>query len=204
MCEKRAEPCSNTKERVMAGRPWSTKEREEPAEEVGAEPAAAEQAGSGPVAQEKVLSPLEAALLERDEQIAAHQRTAADFANFRRRTAEEREREAGLASEALLLKTLAIVDDLDRALASLPEGLKSEPWVEGIAAIHRKLLAVMESEAARPYESVGQPFDPREHEAVAQVPSSGKPPGEVLQEHRKGWKIRDRILRPAVVSVAAD
>ena len=188
----------------MAGRPWSTKEREEPAEEVGAEPAAAEQAGSGPVTQEKVLSPLEAALLERDEQIAAHQRTAADFANFRRRTAEEREREAGLASEALLLKTLAVVDDLDRALASLPEGLKSEPWVEGIAAIHRKLLAVMESEAARPYESVGQPFDPREHEAVAQVPSSGKPPGEVLQEHRKGWKIRDRILRPAVVSVAAD
>ena len=188
----------------MAGRPWSTKEREEPAEDVGAEPAAAEQDGSGQVAQEKVLSPLEAALLERDEQIAAHQRTAADFANFRRRTAEEREREAGLASEALLLKTLAVVDDLDRALASLPEGLKSEPWVEGIAAIHRKLLAVMESEAARPYESVGQPFDPREHEAVAQVPSSGKPPGEVLQEHRKGWKIRDRILRPAVVSVAAD
>lgn len=204
MCEKRAEPCSITKERVMSGRPWSTKEREEPAEEVCAEPAAAEQAGSGQVAQEQVLSPLEAALLERDEQIAAHQRTAADFANFRRRTAEEREREAGLASEALLLKMLAVVDDLDRAFASLPEGLKSEPWVEGIAAIHRKLLAVMESEAARPYESIGQQFDPREHEAVAQVPSSGKPPGEVLQEHRKGWKIRDRILRPAVVSVATD
>jgi molecular chaperone GrpE len=178
----------------MVGRPWSTKEREEPAEEVGTDQAATEQA----------QGPLEAALLERDEQIAAHQRTAADFANFRRRTAEEREREAGLASEALLLKTLAVVDDLDRALASLPEGLKSEPWVEGIAAIHRKLLAVMESEAARPYESIGLPFDPREHEAVAQVPSSGKPPGEVLQEHRKGWKIRDRILRPAVVSVAAD
>ena len=183
----------------MAGRPWSTKEREEPAGEAGREPVAAEQAVS-----DQALDPLEAALLERDEQIAAHQRTAADFANFRRRTAEEREREAGLASEALLLKMLAVVDDLDRALASLPEGLKSEPWVEGIAAIHRKLLAVMESEAARPYESIGQSFDPREHEAVAQVPSSGKPPGEVLQEHRKGWKIRDRILRPAVVSVAAD
>ncbi len=184
----------------MAGRPWSTKEREEPAEEAGT----AEQLGLDRVASEYEPGLLEAALLERDEQIAAHQRTAADFANFRRRTAEEREREAGLASEALLLKTLAVVDDLDRALASLPEGLKSEPWVEGIAAIHRKLLAVMESEAARPYESIGQPFDPREHEAVAQVPSSGKPPGEVLQEHRKGWKIRDRILRPAVVSVATD
>jgi len=183
----------------MAGRPWSTKEREEPAGEAGREPVAAEQAAS-----DQARDPLEAALLERDEQIAAHQRTAADFANFRRRTAEEREREAGLASEALLLKTLAVVDDLDRALASLPDGLKGEPWVEGIAAIHRKLLAVMESEAARPYESIGQPFDPREHEAVAQVPGSGKQPGEVLKEHRKGWKIRDRILRPAVVSVATD
>ena len=183
----------------MAGRPWSTKEREEPAGEAGREPVAAERAVS-----DQARDPLEAALLERDEQIAAHQRTAADFANFRRRTAEEREREAGLASEALLLKTLAVVDDLDRALASLPDGLKTEPRVEGIAAIHRKLLAVMESEAAQPYESIGLPFDPREHEAVAQVPSSGKPPGEVLQEHRKGWKIRDRILRPAVVSVAAD
>ena len=184
----------------MVGRPWSTKEREEPAEEAGT----AEQLGSDRVASEQAQGPLEAALLERDEQIAAHQRTAADFANFRRRTAEEREREAGLASETLLLKTLAVLDDLDRAIASLPEGLQSEPWVEGITAIHRKLLAVMESEAARPYESVGQPFDPREHEAVAQVPGSGKPPGEVLQEHRKGWKIRDRILRPAVVSVATD
>ncbi|MGA1647604.1 MAG: nucleotide exchange factor GrpE [Candidatus Limnocylindrus sp.] len=183
----------------MVGRPWSTKERDEPAGEAGAEPSAAEQA-----APERQLSPLEAALLERDEQIAAHQRTAADFANFRRRTAEEREREAGLASEALLLKMLAVVDDLDRALASLPEGLKGESWVEGISAIHRKLLAVMESEAARPYESVGQPFDPREHEAVAQVLGSGKAQGEVLEEHRKGWKIRERVLRPAVVSVAAE
>ena len=183
----------------MAGRPWSTKEREEPAGETGTETAAADS-----FAQDQAGSPLEAALLERDKQIAAHQRTAADFANFRRRTAEEREREAGLASETLLLKTLAVLDDLDRAIASLPEELQSEPWVEGITAIHRKLLAVMESEAARPYESVGQPFDPREHEAVAQVPGSGKPPGEVLQEHRKGWKIRDRILRPAVVSVATD
>jgi len=188
----------------MAGRPWSTKEREEPAGEAGQEPVAAEQAASDQATSDQARDPLEAALLERDEQIAAHQRTAADFANFRRRTAEEREREAGLASEALLLKTLAVVDDLDRALASLPDGLKGEPWVEGIAAIHRKLLAVMESEAARPYESIGQPFDPREHEAVAQVPGSGKQPGEVLQEHRKGWKIRNRILRPAVVSVATD
>jgi molecular chaperone GrpE len=150
------------------------------------------------------LDPLAAALLERDEQIAAHQRTAADFANFRRRTAEEREREAGLASESLLFKTLAVADDMDRALAAVPENLAAEPWVEGVAAIHRKLLALLESEGVTPFESVGKEFDPREHEAIAQVPDSGKPAGEVITEHRKGWRIRDRILRPAVVSVAND
>jgi molecular chaperone GrpE len=150
------------------------------------------------------LDPLATALLERDEQIAAHQRTAADFANFRRRTAEEREREAGLASESLLIKALAVADDMDRALAAVPENLTAEPWVEGIAAINRKLLALLESEGVTPFESIGKEFDPREHEAIAQVPGSGKPAGEVIAEHRKGWRIRDRILRPAVVSVAND
>ena len=150
------------------------------------------------------LEPLAAALLERDERIAAHQRTAADFANFRRRTAEEREREAGLASESLLTKALAVADDMDRALAAAPENLTAEPWVEGIAAINRKLLALLESEGVTPFESIGKEFDPREHEAIAQVPGSGKPAGEVIAEHRKGWRIRDRILRPAVVSVAND
>jgi len=150
------------------------------------------------------LDPLATALLERDEQIAAHQRTAADFANFRRRTAEEREREAGLASESLLIKALAVADDMDRALAAVPENLAAEPWVEGVGAINRKLLALLESEGVTPFESIGKEFDPREHEAIAQVPDSGKPAGEVIAEHRKGWRIRDRILRPAVVSVAND
>lgn len=150
------------------------------------------------------LDPLDAALLERDEQIAAHQRTAADFANFRRRTAEEREREAGLAGDSLLLKALAVADDMDRALAAVPDNLTAEAWVEGVAAIHRKLLALLESEGVTPFDTVGKAFDPREHEAIAKVPKSGKAAGEVITEHQKGWRIRDRILRPAVVSVASD
>ena len=116
----------------------------------------------------------------------------------------EREREAGLASESLLIKALAVADDMGRALAAAPENLTAEPWVEGIAAINRKLLALLESEGVTPFESIGKEFDPREHEAIAQVPGSGKPAGEVIAEHRKGWRIRDRILRPAVVSVAND
>ena len=120
------------------------------------------------------------------------------------RSVPEAGREAGLASESLLFKTLAVADDMDRALAAVPENLTAEPWVEGIAAINRKLLALLESEGVTPFESVGKEFDPREHEAIAQVPGSGKPAGEVIAEHRKGWRIRDRILRPAVVSVAND
>lgn len=161
-------------------------------------------ASTEPGAANGLEAELEALRLERDEQIAAHQRTAADFANFRRRTAEEREREAGLAAEGLLMKILAISDDLDRAMASLPSEGASASWTEGIAAIHRKLHALLESEEVRPYESIGAIFDPREHEAVAQRSGSGKPAGEVLEEHRKGWRIRDRVLRPAVVIVAAD
>lgn len=168
----------------------ASREREREAPEVPATPGQSEE--------------LEALRLERDEQIAAHQRTAADFANFRRRTSEEREREAGLAAEGLLMKLLAVADDLDRAMANLPAELSEEPWAEGIGAIHRKLLALLESEEVRPFVAVGATFDPREHEAVARRTESGRPAGEVLEEHRKGWRIRDRVLRPAVVSVATD
>ncbi len=167
-------------------------------------PADAPEAGDRAAETSGEVDALALRTLERDEQIAAHQRTAADFANFRRRVAEEREREAGLAADGLLLKAIAVVDDLDRAMATRPTDGPSVPWVEGIDAIHRKLIALLESEEARPFESLGRDFDPREHEAIAQIPESGKPPGVVLEEHRKGWRVRDRILRPAVVSVAAD
>lgn len=137
------------------------------------------------------------------EHLATLQRTAADFANFRRRTSEERERELGLASESLLRKTLAIADDFDRALEAMPEDLRGVPWIEGIVLLDRKLRALLESEGVRPMEVVGQPFDPREHEAVASVPGTGRPDGEVVAELQRGYRIRDRVLRPAMVAVAA-
>lgn len=137
------------------------------------------------------------------EHLATLQRTAADFANFRRRTGEERERDLGLASESLLRKTLAIADDFDRALEAMPEDLRGVPWIEGVVLLDRKLRALLESEGVRPMEVVGQPFDPREHEAVASVPGTGRPDGEVVAELQRGYRIRDRVLRPAMVAVAA-
>jgi len=145
---------------------------------------------------------LEAAQAEMAGHKASLQRTAADFANYRRRTAEDRERELGLASESLLRKVLAVADDFDRALDAMPDELKAASWIEGIVLLDRKLRALLESEGVTPIEAIGRPFDPREHEAIASVPATGRPDGEVVAEIQRGYRVRDRVLRPAMVAVA--
>jgi len=145
---------------------------------------------------------LEAAQAEMAGHKASLQRTAADFANYRRRTAEDRERELGLASESLLRKVLAVADDFDRALDAMPDELKAASWIEGIVLLDRKLRALLESEGVTPIEAIGRPFDPREHEAIASVPATGRPDGEVVAEVQRGYRVRDRVLRPAMVAVA--
>ena len=130
------------------------------------------------------------------------QRSAADFANYRRRTEQEREQTLGLANEMLLLKLLAVVDDFDRALESMPRELEHLGWIEGIWLVERKLRALLESEGVTPIEAQGRPFDPREHEAVVTEETTTAPEDTVLGELHRGYRIRDRILRPALVSVA--
>ena len=145
--------------------------------------------------------------VERAEQEAADnkagwQRAAADFANYRRRTEQEREQTLGLANELLLRKLLAVVDDFDRALAAMPRELAHLGWIEGIVVIDRKLRALIESEGLTPIEAVGKPFDPREHEAVVHEETTSVPDGTVISELQRGYRIRDRVLRPALVTVA--
>ncbi len=152
---------------------------------------------------EELARDLAAARATADEYLAALQRERAEFQNYKRRAGEERERELGLASESLLRKLLALADDFDRALEQLPEALRSEGWVDGIVAIDRKLRQTLESEGLSPIEAVGRPFDPREHEAVATVPGAGQPEGHVVTEVRRGYRLRDRVLRPAMVAVSA-
>jgi len=156
----------------------------------------------GSVAVERLTADLQAAQAQAAEHLAMLQRTAAEFQNYRRRTTEEREREAGLAGEHLLKKVLAIADDFDRAIDSLPADFAGNTWVEGITAIDRKLRGLLESEGVRPIEAMGRPFDPREHEAIANVPGTGRPDGEVVAEVQRGYRLRDRVLRPALVAIA--
>jgi molecular chaperone GrpE len=146
--------------------------------------------------------------LESSQQEAAEtklnwQRTAADFSNYKRRTEQEREQMLGLANEVLLSKLLVIVDDFDRAIANMPAELRTLGWVEGIAAIDRKLDVLLSSEGLSPIEAVGKPFDPHEHEAVVREERADVADGTVVAELQRGYRIRDRVLRPAMVVVAS-
>ena len=165
-----------------------------------AEPEAGAAADGGEL--EALRAALETEQQRAAENLALAQRAQADYANLKRRTEADRERDLGLASEALLTKVVAIADDFDRALEHLPVEARESAWLEGIAAIDRKLRLLLESEGVRPIEALGKPFDPREHEAITHVPNTGRPEGEVVAEVRRGYRLRDRILRPAMVAVS--
>ena len=152
---------------------------------------------------EKLKAELAASQAKADEFLAALQRERAEFTNYRRRTGEEREAMLGLAGEDLIRKVLAIADDFDLAIENRPPELAGHAWVEGVTAIDRKLRALLESEGVRAVEAEpGKPFDPREHEAIVTVPGTQRPEGEIVDVIRRGYKLRDRILRPALVAVA--
>jgi molecular chaperone GrpE len=136
-----------------------------------------------------------------DEHLRGLQRTAADFANYRRRIDEER---AGLSqfSNALLIgKLLAVLDDFDRALETVPPG-SNEAWVDGIRLVERKLRALLEAEGVTEIEALGQPFDPNLHEAVVHETTTDHPDNQVIGELQRGYRLRDRVLRPSLVRVA--
>ncbi|MGH2475112.1 MAG: nucleotide exchange factor GrpE [Candidatus Limnocylindrales bacterium] len=158
----------------------------------------------------KLLADIEALRVETDaargqadEYLAALQRERAEFLNFKRRTTEERQRDLGLAAEDLIRKVLVLADDFDRAIDARPESIAADPWFEGVSAIDRKLRLLLESEGVTTIPAgPGTPFDPRDHEAIANVPGTGRPEGEIVEEIRRGYRLRDRVLRPSLVAVA--
>ena len=168
----------------------------------GGAASAARHAGDGKASAKAAV---EAVARERDEFLAALQRERAEFMNFKRRTSEEREAMLGLASADLIRKVLVLADDFDLAIEHRPETGVDEAWVEGIAAIDRKLRLLLESEGVSRIEATpGMQFDPHDHEAVANVPGTGRPGGEIVEELRGGYRLRDRVIRPALVAVADD
>lgn len=148
-----------------------------------------------------VLPELEEALREKDQFRSLAQRVQADFINYKRRTEEEKRDLEKFAKSKLLLKVLGIGDDFKRALSHLPQEDLPPQWLEGIQLIQRKLEAFLESEGVRRIEALGFDFDPQEHEAVFYEDAPNGEEGKVISVVRDGYKLHDKVLRPAQVTV---
>ena len=150
---------------------------------------------------EQLERELESTRAKAEEHLSNWQRSAADFANYKRRTDEERRAMTQLSNAALIGRLLAVLDDFDRALANVPEEAH-ESWVEGVRLVERKLRGLLESEGVTPIAAVGQPFDPNVHEAVVHEETTDHPDNHVIDELQRGYRLHDRVLRPSLVRVA--
>lgn len=130
-----------------------------------------------------------------------HVRLAADFENFRKRARQEQMDTIQHASAELISRLLPVLDDLRSALDHRPEGI-DESWVKGLELSVRKLEEVLGAHGLQPIDAVGSKFDPKMHEAVGHEESSEHPEDTVVLELRRGYRIRERVVRPALVKVA--
>jgi molecular chaperone GrpE len=136
-----------------------------------------------------------------EEHLYNWQRSAADFSNYKRRTDEERSQLSQFSTAILIGRLLSVLDDFDRALENVPPDT-DDAWVDGVRLVERKLRGVLESEGVTPIEAAGLPFDPNVHEAVVHEETAEYPDNQVIGELQRGYRLHDRVLRPALVRVA--
>jgi len=127
-------------------------------------------------------------------------RLAADFENYKKRAAREREQYIALANERIVKDLLPILDDLERALASAEQHEEAQ-LEEGVRLVHRSLASLLERNGLTQIGTAGK-FDPHVHEALLSQPAEEKESGDVVDVIQKGYKIGDRVVRPARVIVA--
>jgi molecular chaperone GrpE len=130
-------------------------------------------------------------------------RALAEAENFKRRTQRERDESVRYANESLLRDLIPVLDNLERALGAARTAGGAEGVVGGIELIHRELLKVLERAGVTRYSALGQTFDPTRHEAIARAVSVDAKPGTVVGETMPGYLLHNRVLRAALVSVAA-
>ena len=154
------------------------------------------------VASEPIQSELESIQAQADEYLDGWQRARAEFANYKRRIereqAEARDRIAGNT----LIRFLGVMDDLERALKDRPSDGDAASWAEGIELIYRKLSALFIAEGVEEILADGTSFDPALHEALSHEESDDHSEGQVIEVVQRGYRMGDRVLRPALVRVA--
>lgn len=127
-------------------------------------------------------------------------RLQADYENFRRRTRQEKEEFYKYASEKLISALLPVLDNFERALTA--EGDSIEAFKSGVQMIYKQLQEVLAAEGVKPVPAVGEQFDPLKHEAALKAESAEHPDNTVLEELRRGYYLKDKVIRPAMVKVA--
>lgn len=137
-----------------------------------------------------------------DEHQARTLRVQADYDNFRRRTQKEKEELAQYATAKLVTELLPVLDNFERALATPSAGVDAEAFIKGVNMIFRQLEGVLKNEGLTAMEVVGQPFNPEYHQAIMQVESEEHEEGIVTEEVQKGYLLKDKVLRPAMVKVS--
>src|SRR4051794_14746385 len=136
---------------------------------------------------------------ERDEYLDALQRLKAEFDNFRKRAAREYEALSARATESLVKELLPVLDDLERALVAA-EHHEEAKLEDGVRLVHRALADALARHGLEPIATDG-PFDPHVHEALSSAPGDGLEPGAIAEVFQKGYRLGDRVLRPARVVV---
>jgi len=129
-------------------------------------------------------------------------RQVAELENFKKRTVRERDEAIRFANEYVIKDLLPVIDNLERAIIHAKGGEGGKPLVEGVEMVLKGFLDVLTRHGVVQVNAVGQSFDPVKHEAMAQVESDKHLPNTVMEEHHKGYLLHDRLLRPALVSIA--
>lgn len=178
--------------------------KEQPKEEAQAQPAAETPAAEQPIDLFKdLMEQLTAAKAEAATNLDGWQRARAEFANYKRRTDAERVDLLTNGGADVLKRVLPIVDDFDRAAATLPAELKDQSWVNGVMLVHRKLTTLLEQSNVKSIPAnPGETFDPNLHEAITHEESEQIESGHIISEVQRGYKLGERVLRPAMVRVA--
>lgn len=145
---------------------------------------------------------LEAALREKEELFSRYLRLQADFENYKRRTRQEMQQLAQIASEELVRKLLPVLDNLERALGAALQEAPSSALTQGVEMVVKQWQDILAKEGVAPIPAAGQPFDPTRHEAVVQEPAEGLPDNTVIEEMQKGYMFNGKVIRPSLVKVA--
>lgn len=145
---------------------------------------------------------LEQTKAQSQEYLEGWQRARAEFANYKKRVARDQEDARLRIAADTLSKYLGVIDDLERALKERPDDGEAAAWAEGIELIYRKMFGVLEMEGVKVINAEGEHFDPTLHEAISHDESEDHKEGDVIEVVQPGYRLGERVLRPAMVRVA--